>query len=192
MKLDAFTAGIFLIPNSASIAFFGPISGWLSDRYGARLLSTLGLMVSSLGFLLLANIGRTVTFPELAVPLILVGSGMGIFAAPNRASIMNSVPPEERGLASGISVTLVNVGSTLSLALAVVVLATVTPVSSLIQIFLGNGGSVSSISVDSFISSIHLVYFISTAILVLAIFPSLLRGKTPSRQSYASPVLRLK
>ena len=42
MSSSPFTAGVFLIPTSASLAFFGPISGWLSDRYGARLLSTLG------------------------------------------------------------------------------------------------------------------------------------------------------
>jgi EmrB/QacA subfamily drug resistance transporter len=180
MKLDAFTAGVFLIPNSASIAFWGPISGWLSDRYGARYLATTGLLVSCFGFVLLSSIGKTVTFPELAIPLIFVGSGMGIFAAPNRASIMNSVPPEERGIASGVSTTLVNVGSTLSLAVAIVVMATVTPVGSLIQIFVGTGASVSSGSVDSFITSIHLVYVISTVFLLMAILPSLLRGSRPS------------
>jgi EmrB/QacA subfamily drug resistance transporter len=189
MKLDPFTAGLFLIPNSASIAFFGPISGWLSDRYGARSLATLGLVVSSVGFLFLSEIGRTVTFPELAAPLVLVGSGMGLFAAPNRASIMNSVPPEERGIASGVSTTLVNVGSTLSLVLAVSIMATVTPVGSLVQIFLGQSATVAGSTVDSFVSSIHLVYFVSTGMLLLAIFPSLLRG-TPAdrRESAAGPV----
>jgi len=176
MKLDVLTAGVFLIPNSAAIAFWGPISGWLSDRYGARFLATGGLLVSCFGFLLLASIGDTVTFPGLAIPLIFVGSGMGIFAAPNRASIMNSVAPEQRGIASGVSVTLNNLGATLSLAVAFLVMATVTPVSSLIQIFSGTGSSVPSGSVGSFIQSIHLVYFISTLFLVLAIFPSLLRG----------------
>ncbi|MDA4135795.1 MAG: MFS transporter [Thaumarchaeota archaeon] len=181
MKLDALTAGLFLIPNSASIAFFGPISGWLSDRYGARYLATLGLLVSCFGFLLLANIGKTVTFPELAVPLVFVGSGMGIFAAPNRASIMNSVPPEERGIASGVSTTLVNLGSTLSLAVAILIMATVTPVASLLQIFVGSTASSSGGSIDSFITSVHLVYYVSTVFLLLAVFPSALRGKRPAR-----------
>lgn len=187
MKLDPFTAGLFLIPNSASIAFFGPISGWLSDRYGARALATLGLLVSSLGFLLLSYIGRTVTFPELVAPLVLVGSGMGLFAAPNRASIMNSVPAEERGIASGVSTTLVNVGATLSLVVAVSIMATVTPVTSLVLIFLGQGGSVAGSSVDSFVSSIHLVYFVSTVMLLLAIFPSLLRGASRKSAKPGAP-----
>jgi EmrB/QacA subfamily drug resistance transporter len=177
MKLDAYTAGLFLIPNSAAIALFGPVSGWLSDRYGVRRLTTLGLIVSCVGFLLLAEIGNTVSFVELAVPLFFVGAGFGMFAAPNRASIMNSVPAEERGIASGVSVTLMNMGSTLSLAIAFLAMATVTPVASLVQIFAGTGGSISGASVDSFVTSIHLVYYISTVFLVVAILPSALRGR---------------
>ena len=183
MNLGPLTAGLFLIPNSASIAFFGPISGWLSDRYGARFLATLGLVVSSLGFLFLANLGASASFPELALPLLLVGSGMGIFAAPNRASIMNAVPAGQRGIASGVSTTLVNVGATLSLAVAVTVMASVTPVPSLVEILLGARGEVGSGSVQSFISSIHLVYYISTGLLIVALGPSLLRGRpSPGRQ----------
>src|SRR5580658_9550721 len=135
MKLDPFTAGVFLIPTSASLAFFRPISGALSDRHGARLLASIGLIVSMVGFLLLTTIGPTITFPALAIPLIFVGSGMGIFAAPNRASIMNSVPAEQRGIASGTSTTLVNVGNTFSLAIAFLIMAASTPVSTLEQIF---------------------------------------------------------
>jgi len=184
MKLDAFTAGIFLIPTSASLAVFGPISGWLSDRYGARLLATVGLLVSSIGFLQLTALGPTTTFAGLALPLVFVGSGMGLFASPNRASIMNSVPAEDRGIASGISVTFVNVGSTLSLAVAFLIMATVTPVKSLVNIFLGVSGSTSQTSITSFIGSIHLVFLVSTVFLLIAIVPSALRGKRA-----VSPVL---
>jgi MFS family permease len=177
MKLDPLTAGIFLIPTSASLAVFGPISGWLSDRYGARLLATLGLLISSIGFLQLTSLGPKTTFAGLALPLVFVGSGMGLFASPNRASIMNSVPAEDRGIASGISVTFVNVGSTLSLAVAFLIMATVTPVNSLVGIFLGVSGSASQTSITSFIGSIHLVFLVSTVFLLIAIIPSALRGK---------------
>jgi len=179
MRLDPFTAGVYLIPISASLAFTGPISGWLSDRYGARYLSSAGLVVSMIGFLLLTTIGPTITFPALAVPLIFVGSGMGIFAAPNRASIMNSVPAGERGIASGISVTLVNIGSTFSLAIAFLIMATVTPVAILEQIFLGLSAPSGGAWVNTFISSIHLVYYVSTGFLIAALVPSLSRGARP-------------
>jgi MFS family permease len=177
MHLSPFTAGLFLIPTSASLAFFGPISGWFSDRYGARILATLGLIVSSIGFLMLTQIGPMTSFPGLALPLVFVGSGMGIFASPNRASIMNSVPAEARGIASGISVTFVNLGSTLSLAVAFLAMATVTPVKDLVGIFLGTSGSGTPTLIASFVSSIHLVFVLSTAFLLVAIVPSLMRGR---------------
>jgi EmrB/QacA subfamily drug resistance transporter len=179
MKLDPLSAGIFLIPTSASLAFFGPISGYLSDRYGARLLSSIGLVISMIGFLILTTIGPTITFPQLAIPLIFVGSGMGIFAAPNRASIMNSVPAGERGIASGTSTTLVQIGATFSLAIAFLIMATVTPAAELEQIFLGVPVAANSSSVTSFVSSIHLVYYVSVVFLILALIPSLSRGAQP-------------
>jgi EmrB/QacA subfamily drug resistance transporter len=178
MRLDPLTAGIFLTPISASLAFFGPISGWLSDKYGARGLATLGLVVSCVGFLLLTRIGQTTTFPKLAFPLILVGSGMGIFASPNRASIMNSVPAEERGLASGTSTTLVNVGNTFSLGLAFLVMTINTPISNLEAIFLGSSTVGSDAPwIGEYITSIHSVFLISTVMLLVAIIPSLMRGR---------------
>lgn len=179
MGLDPLTAGIFLIPISASLAFFGPISGWLSDKYGARVLSTIGLLVSSVGFILLAGIGRTITFQQLLVPLVFVGSGMGIFASPNRASIMNAVPEKERGVASGTSTTLVNIGMTFSLGLAFLVMTVSTPIGDLEKIFLGSSGLSNSPWIGSFIASIHSVYFLSTFFLIMAIIPSVMRGLQP-------------
>jgi MFS family permease len=176
MGLDPLTAGIFLIPVSASLAFFGPISGWLSDKYGARGLSTIGLVVSSVGFLLLTEIGLTITFAELLLPLILVGAGMGIFASPNRASIMNAVPPHVRGLASGTSATLINVGATFSLGISFAVMTVDTPISDLTEIFLGAPGLGNAPWIGDFINSIHSVCLLSTIFLLVAIIPSLMRG----------------
>ena len=177
MGLSPLTAGLFLIPISLSLAFFGPISGWLSDRYGARLLSSVGLGVSSVGFVLLTGIGPTITFQQLAVPLVFVGSGMGLFASPNRASIMNSVPETERGVASGTSTTLVNVGATFSLAIAFMVMSLTTPMKDLQMVFLGVQSSGAAPWIGDFVSSIRSVYYLSTILLLLAIVPSVMRGK---------------
>jgi EmrB/QacA subfamily drug resistance transporter len=176
MGLDPLTAGIFVLPVSASLALFGPISGWLSDKHGARALSTMGLLVSSIGFLLLTQIGFTVTFQELLLPLFLIGAGMGIFASPNRASIMNAVPPDARGLASGTSATLINVGATFSLGISFAAMTISTPINDLTEIFLGAPGLGSAPWIGDFINSIHLVYLLSTVFLLLAILPSLMRG----------------
>lgn len=177
MGLDPLKAGLYLIPTSISVAVFGPISGWLSDRYGARGLATLGLLVSSLGFLILAHLGPTVTPEALALPLIFVGSGMGLFASPNRASMMNSVPPDVRGITAGMGTTLVNVGSTFSLGIAFSFVTGSVPPADLQKIFLGIGGSYDAPWLPQFLDSIHKVFYLSTGLLLLAIIPSLMRGK---------------
>ena len=183
MGLSPLTAGLFLVPISLSLALFGPISGWLSDRYGARLLSSIGLGVSSVGFILLTGIGPTITFQQLSLPLILVGSGMGLFASPNRASIMNSVPDTERGVASGTSTTLVNVGATFSLAIAFTVMSLTTPMKDLQLVFLGVQSSGPAPWIGDFINSIRSVYYLSTLLLLVAIVPSVMRGKANNHSS---------
>jgi EmrB/QacA subfamily drug resistance transporter len=181
MRLNPFEAGLFLVPTSISLSFFGPISGWFSDKYGARVITTIGLVVSAIGFILLARLGQTTTFRELLIPLIFVGSGMGIFASPNRASIMNSTPPPERGIASGMSSTLVNVGSIFSMGMAFYVMSLTVPMTDLAGIFLGTThGTTVGPWVNDFINSIHYLFFISVAVLLVAIVPSVLRGKKQS------------
>ncbi|HKM59802.1 MAG TPA: MFS transporter [Candidatus Bathyarchaeia archaeon] len=109
-----FWAGIFMIPMSIGFVLTGPISGWLSDKHGARLLATLGMVISAaafVGFVLLPVNFIYVTFGAV---LFIMGIGGGIFASPNMASIMNSVPAEHRGAASGMRATIQNSASTIS------------------------------------------------------------------------------
>jgi MFS family permease len=108
-------AGIYLLPLTIGFLVAGPIAGRLSDRYGARLFATGGLAlvaVTYIGFLLIP-----VDFPywEFAVLLLLNGLASGLFAAPNATSIMNSVPANQRGAASGMRGTFMNSGSALSI-----------------------------------------------------------------------------
>jgi hypothetical protein len=144
-------------------------------------LSTSGLVISSLGFLLLAQIGQTVTFDQLLPSLVLVGSGMGLFAAPNRASIMNSVPPPARGVASGISTTLILLGTTFSLGIAFLVLSFRVSIANLDQIFLSLPTKSNPPWVGGFIDAIHSVYFLSAGFLLIAIFLSVFRNAYSAR-----------
>jgi MFS family permease len=111
-----FWAGIYLLPLSAGFVTMGPISGTLSDKYGARGLSTLGMMITCGTFLGLAALPYNFDYLEFAVLIYVQGMGMGMFASPNTASIMNSVPPEHRGAASGMRTTLQNTGMVASIA----------------------------------------------------------------------------
>jgi EmrB/QacA subfamily drug resistance transporter len=179
--LDPFTAGLFLIPVSASLATLGPISGWLSDRYGPRPFVVAGLLISAGGFLWLANIGPDESFLALTPPLILVGAGMGLFASPNRAAMMTAVPPARRGVASGIGTTFINSGTTLSLGLTLVIMASVLTRPEIQAIFLGAANSGAPFTAGAgFLSAIHLIFYMSAGLLLAALIPSVLRGATPA------------
>ncbi|MEM3670254.1 MAG: MFS transporter [Thermoprotei archaeon] len=112
-----FWAGVYMIPMMAGFVTMGPLSGWLSDRYGARLLATLGMLISAGAFIALSTLPYNFSYPKFAIILYVMGLGSGMFASPNTASIMNSVPPEHRGAASGMRATLQNTGQTVSLAI---------------------------------------------------------------------------
>lgn len=176
--LSPLNAGIYLIPVSASLAVTGPISGSLSDRYGSRPFAVLGLVSSCAGFLWLTQIGASTTFSGLVGPFVLVGAGMGLFASPNRAAMMNSVPPFRRGVASGIGTTLVNSGVTLSLGVAIVVMANALPLGSLTTIFLGGAPlTLSPAAIRHFIDATHSVFTLSAGLLLVALAPAALRGR---------------
>jgi len=169
MHLSPLQAGIFLIPLSVSLSVFGPISGTLSDRYGQRGFVIAGLALSTVGFLIMTTITGVLNFYSLILPLALIGSGMGIFASPNRASIMSSSPPERRGLASGISTTLVNVGNTLSIGIAFILMGTSIPRNALDSIFAGTSSGILTGSLTDFVHSVHIVFIASAVMLVLSI-----------------------
>ena len=180
MRLTPLVAGIFLVPMSASLAIIGPISGFLSDRYGQRFFAVLGLVTSIIGFALLSLIGYTISFTQLLVPLVFVGVGMGFFASPNRSGIMSGSPPRYRGVASGMSATMNNVGRTFSTGIAFLVIAIGTPLTQLKSIFVGSAVQGNAPWVSDFIASIHYVYIIGIVMLTAAIVPSLLIKKNDS------------
>jgi MFS family permease len=108
-------AGIYMLPLTAGFLIAGPVSGWLSDRFGARPFATGGMIVAATSFLLLEIIPVTFTYWQFALILLLNGIGMGLFSSPNRAGIMNSLPPESRGVGSGMTATFQNSAMVLSI-----------------------------------------------------------------------------
>jgi MFS family permease len=109
-------AGIYMLPSVIGFLVAGPISGWLSDKYGARPFSTLGMLVAGVSFILLTLLPANFSYVPFALLLFFNGVGMGLFSSPNTSSVMSSVPPENRGVASGMSATLQNSGMLLSMA----------------------------------------------------------------------------
>jgi MFS family permease len=106
-----------MLPLTAGFIIMGPTSGWLSDKYGARWISTTGMVMVASAFAILALMPYNFQYWQFALALLLMGMGNGMFASPNTASIMNSVPPEERGVAGGMRSTLQNTAQTASMAM---------------------------------------------------------------------------
>ncbi len=110
-------AGIAMVPLTLGFLIMGPISGVLSDRLGARGLATVGLTLSGAAFLLLEILPMNFSYPVFAVLIFLFAVGMGLFFSPNLASVMNSLPPEQRGAGAGMLNTFQNAATVLSMGL---------------------------------------------------------------------------
>jgi MFS family permease len=109
-------AGVYMLPMMIGFLVAGPVSGYLSDHYGARPFATGGMLLAGVAFLGLTFLPANFSYPAFAVLLFLNGVGMGLFSSPNTSSIMSSVPAEHRGVASGMLATLQNSGMLLSMA----------------------------------------------------------------------------
>ncbi|MGH3294961.1 MAG: MFS transporter, partial [Trebonia sp.] len=108
-------AGIAMLPLTCGFLIAGPISGILSDRFGARPFATGGMVIAAGSFGLLEILPVNFTYWQFAVILLVNGIGMGLFASPNRAGIMNSLPPDQRGVGAGMSATFQNSAMVLSI-----------------------------------------------------------------------------
>ena len=187
MKLSPLNAGVYLIPVSLALAIFAPISGWLYDRYKLQIFTPLGLLISATGFLILTRISAITSFYETILPLALVGAGMGIFASPNRAMIMSSVPSYRRGVAAGISTTLVMAGSAFSIGLVFLIFTQTMPLHATQNIFTGSFVAVSNITiamiVNKFMNSLHFIFFISAILMLVSIVPSIMKWTYVKKKS---------
>jgi len=176
MLLNPLESGIYLIPVSLALAIVAPITGWVYDKYRSQIISQSGLIVSAIGFILLATLGSRISYAEAILPLALIGAGMGIFTSPNRATIMNSVPPNRRGVAAGISTTLVMAGSAFSIGLVFLIFSALLPAEVVVVLFSGSTNSTHQDSIqfndadlDRFILSIHAIFIVSAVLMVTSV-----------------------
>jgi MFS family permease len=108
-------AGIAMLPLTTGFLIAGPLSGVLSDRYGARPFATGGMIGSAASFLALELLPVNFSYWIFGVILLLLGLTMGAFGSPNRAGVMNSLPPQHRGAGSGMNSTFQNSAQVLSI-----------------------------------------------------------------------------
>ncbi len=143
-----FWAGIFMLPMSIGIALTGPLSGWLSDKHGARILATAGMLITGLAFLIFTLLPANFEYLPFALILLVLGLGNGIFMSPNMASVMNSCPKEHRGAASGMRSTLQNCGQTISQAIffAIIIISLNATLPAALTTAVANTGAPSQVA----------------------------------------------
>lgn len=174
---DPLTAGILLTPLAVGMLILSPISGYLSDRYGSRLLASLGLVVSAIGLVGMAFIQINTPYWYIALTMLLVGGGSGLFNSPNTAAIMASVRPGQRGIAAGTRTMLMNTGGVFSIAFALAIVAGTLPKTVMFQIFAGVTAGVPQSALQPFIAGMHLSFWLMAGISLLGALASALRGK---------------
>src|SRR5919202_4601787 len=176
---DHLMAGVMLIPLAGIMFILAPISGWFADRVHARVVSTIGMLVTAAGLIGMGTlIGVDTPYWEIALLMVVVGAGSGIFNSPNTRAIMNSVRPDQRGIASGARALLANTGGVLSIALAISIITSAVPVDEMFTIFSGTSSQgLSAEEAAPFIAGFHTALFVgAVASLVGAVF-SAARGQ---------------
>jgi MFS family permease len=108
-------AGIYLVPMTIGFLVAGPVSGYLSDKFGPRFFASGGLLVMAGSFLGMLLLPGNFSYPVFATLIFINGLGGGLFAAPNTSLVMSSVPANMRGAASGMRATFQNAGQVLSI-----------------------------------------------------------------------------
>ena len=108
-------AGIYMLPLTLGFLLTGPLSGILSDRFGARPFATAGLLIATASFLLLDLLPMNFSYVWFALMIFLFAVGSGMFFSPNQSAVMNSLPPDQRGAGAGMLATFQNSAGVLSI-----------------------------------------------------------------------------
>ena len=181
LGLGPLDAGIRIIPFDVAFLVFGPLSGKLSDRYGHLFFTTLGIALSSLSLFLFSTVEATTPYLTIAAYMGLFGAAIGIFSSPNMSSIMSAVPAERRGIGSALRSTFFNLGFAISLNLAILLISFTIPYALITQIATGY---VTTLDVSAeFLQGMKMAYLWLAGLNIVAVIPSVLRGKGNKKSS---------
>ncbi len=176
--VDILTASYLVVPGAVVTALVGPFGGVLSDRFGSRLVATLGLAVQTAALVALSTLTTTSTILDVAAIQAFFGLGGGLFWPANTSSIMSSSPPKMYGVASGVMNTLRNTGMVLSFGLSLIVISDVIPRSIVYQLFIGTlqGGLPHELA-SQYLSGQQVAFLVSAGLLVVAMVLSAVRPR---------------
>ena len=170
-------AGLLLAVVSSTTIFIGPVSGWLSDKIGTRILCTVGMTLISLALFLLSRLGTESTTLEIIFRFVILGFGLGLFSAPNNSSIMGSVPRQSLSTGSAMIATIRQVGMSSGIAIA----------GAIFTWFTGDV-PIDTLDAPSLVNAFQNSLLIAAIICSIAIITSWVRGRsTPETPEVTQP-----
>ena len=184
LNMTPLEAGIRILPFEFAFFAVGPLSGRLSDRFNRMPFILSGLTLSTVALFLFATTNQDTPYLILSVYMIILGIGTGLFIAPNLRSIMGSVPPQRRGIGSALFTLFVNLGLTVSLNFAILIMSLTVPYEIITKII----SSINQMSVTLaerllFLESLKNTYLAFGLVNALAIVPSLLQINRRSKST---------
>ena len=162
-------SGLYMMAFPIAMALISPFSGALSDKIGAVILTSTGLVINGIALILLANTTLNTPVILILIYLALMGLSLGFFQSPNNSCIMGSVPKNKLGAANGITQLVKNLGMVIGIAFS----------TALFTAFLGNGTANYSIR---FIGSTQKVYYIAAALSFIGALISGIRNKNKKKE----------
>ena len=181
--MDPILAGVMLTPLAISMMIVAPISGWLSDKFGSRILSSIGLLISAIGLVGFMFITPNMSLVLICIWMFIMGFGSGMFFSPNSNAIMSAVPVERRGIAASVRTMMNNAGNVISIGLAMAIISTSITPQALQGLFAGTQVGSQGIAIGEFIHGLRTAFTISFIFSLLAAIISFVRGPQPIWES---------
>jgi EmrB/QacA subfamily drug resistance transporter len=167
-------AGLILLVQPVIMAGFSPVGGWLSDRVEPRIVASAGMAIVSASIFALSLLGATSQWWDIAVRLMLLGTGHAFFSSPNTNATMSSVERRQYGVAAAVLSTMRFTGQAISLAVATSVL------SAKLGSIVVSGRSGTQVPVEAFLNGMKIALTILSGICAAGVFTSLIRGRIRS------------
>ncbi len=177
-------AGLRILPFEIAFLAIGPLSGKLADKYGQSQFTLTGLTLTSIALFLFYTTSATTPYAVLVVYMVILGLGTGLFVAPNLRAVMSSVPIERRGVGSALFTLFLNIGLTISLNFAVLVMSFTAPYDLITQILSAvNPQTITAADKALFVASIRNTYLAFLIVNSLALIPAAIGGRTKKTEN---------
>lgn len=174
--LDPFNASLYLLPGYVLSGFTAPYMGRLSDRFGSRSITTIGLLLITAAIMIYLFLTPTTSLYLIVLATIISGVGAAMFFPANSSAVMANAPEHNFGAASGLLRTLSNIGTLGSYILTITIASLAVTRDVAFKVFLGTSDLTGNVSA-AFLTGMHAVFTASIVILIIAILLSASKGR---------------